>query len=337
MDSVMTELPGFVQIEPVGRCNLRCRMCPVQFRMPGPVRSSTALIEFDVFCRLIEQFENLSELHLQGMGEPLLHPRFFDMVRFAARRGVRVTTNTNLTVLAERQAAECVTSGLHTMHVSVDAASPAVYGAIRVKARLDKVLRNIGRLLEAKKASRSVFPHLRLVAVLMRQNLGELPALVGLASDVGAECLSVQNLSHDFGESSLPEQYRPMRAFIDEQMLGTDDLQQVLDTFEQARSEAARLGIQLRLPSIEPRAHAQDVPGRSRCDWPWRGSYISYDGRAMPCCMVSTPDRINFGNMAEEGVTTVWNSNKYAQFRRGLSSGNPPEICRNCAVYSGTF
>lgn len=25
-------LPQFVQIEPVGQCNLRCRMCPIQFR-----------------------------------------------------------------------------------------------------------------------------------------------------------------------------------------------------------------------------------------------------------------------------------------------------------------
>ena len=30
------ELPKFLQIEPVGQCNLRCQMCPVQFRHDGP-------------------------------------------------------------------------------------------------------------------------------------------------------------------------------------------------------------------------------------------------------------------------------------------------------------
>ena len=29
-------LPTYVQIEPVGQCNLRCQMCPIQFRQDGP-------------------------------------------------------------------------------------------------------------------------------------------------------------------------------------------------------------------------------------------------------------------------------------------------------------
>lgn len=337
MDAVMTELPQFVQIEPVGRCNLRCRMCPVQYRAPAPSYNSSALIKYDDYCRLINQFEGMTELHLQGMGEPLLHPRFFDMVRFAARRGVRVTTNTNLTALAERQAAECVNSGLHTLHVSIDAASPEPYESIRVKASLDKVLRNLERLSAAKRMFKSDLPHVSLVAVLMRLNLGELPALVRLASVVGAESLSVQNLSHDFDEPGLPERYRPMHDFIEEQKLTARDRAQVLDVFEQARSEAARLGIRLRLPSVEPRERSPDIFGVNYCDWPWRGAYVSYDGKAMPCCMVSTPDRIHFGDMSNEGVKAVWSGAAYEEFRRRLASGDPPDICRGCSVYRGTF
>ncbi len=30
------ELPTYVQIEPVGQCNLRCQMCSIQFRQDGP-------------------------------------------------------------------------------------------------------------------------------------------------------------------------------------------------------------------------------------------------------------------------------------------------------------
>jgi hypothetical protein len=53
--------------------------------------------------------------------------------------------------------------------------------------------------------------------------------------------------------------------------------------------------------------------------------------------MVSTPDRINFGNMAEAGVEATWTSPPYQAFRAGLSSDRPPEVCRSCALYSGTF
>jgi radical SAM protein with 4Fe4S-binding SPASM domain len=269
-------------------------------------------------------------------GEPLLHPRFFDMVGFAAQRGIRVTTNTNMTVMTDSRAAECVQSGLHTMHVSLDGAHAAIYESIRVRARFDRVLRNLRRLMKAKAAA-GVLPHVRLVAVVMRQNLDELPDLVRLASEEGAESLSVQHLCHDFGEASLPERYRPMRAFVDEQTLLREDQAYVDTVFKQARAEAQRLDITLRLPNIEPRTHAPDIPGRTRCDWPWRGSYISYDGKAMPCCMVATPDRINFGDMMRDGATAVWNNDAYGDFRERLSSPTPPEVCRSCAIYSGTF
>jgi MoaA/NifB/PqqE/SkfB family radical SAM enzyme len=78
---------------------------------------------FDAFCRLLDEFEGVKELHLQGLGEPLLHARFFDMVRYAAARGVEVSTNTNLTALSRRRAEDCVKSGLRRMQVSLERAS----------------------------------------------------------------------------------------------------------------------------------------------------------------------------------------------------------------------
>ena len=57
----------------------------------------------------------------------------------------------------------------------------------------------------------------------------------------------------------------------------------------------------------------------------------------MPCCMVSTPDRIHFGNMGTQGVDAIWNSAAYQGFRDALDSEAPPAVCSACAVYAGTF
>ena len=57
----------------------------------------------------------------------------------------------------------------------------------------------------------------------------------------------------------------------------------------------------------------------------------------MPCCMVSTPDRANMGNMFQDGAQPVWNNEIYADFRGRLDSAEPPEICRSCALYAGMF
>ena len=79
------------------------------------------------------------------------------------------------------------------------------------------------------------------------------------------------------------------------------------------------------------------TPGRKRCDWPWSGAYISYEGYIMPCCMVSTPDRMNFGRVADRTLVNAWESPEYNRFREQLDSENPPDICKSCSLYWGTF
>jgi radical SAM protein with 4Fe4S-binding SPASM domain len=326
-------LPGFVQIEPVGQCNLACKMCPVVFRDEKP----PAFIGYDVYCGLIDQFPALKELHLQGLGEPLLHPRFFDMVRYAAQRGIEVSTNTNLTALSERRAEECAKSGLARLHVSLDAAEARAYEYIRVGARFSKVLRNLGWLNEAKERLGSARPEIRLVAVAMRANLEQLPALVRLAHRYRVHSLSIQHLAHDFSEASLPVRYQAMRSFVDQETLAGEDPARVRRWFDEARAAARQTGVQLRLPNASPQPRPPLSRGRERCDWPWRGAYIAYSGEAMPCCMVATPDRKNFGSMTREGVEAIWNNDAYGQFRRQLDSDEPPDVCRGCAVYQGKF
>jgi hypothetical protein len=52
--------------------------------------------------------------------------------------------------------------------------------------------------------------------------------------------------------------------------------------------------------------------------------------------MIGTPDRLNFGSMALEGVEEIWNGHHYETFRARLASDDPPEIC-TCSVYTRTF
>jgi MoaA/NifB/PqqE/SkfB family radical SAM enzyme len=337
MNLPTVELPTFLQVEPVGQCNLRCRMCPIQFRQDGPPHGPPAFMAFETFTRLLDQLPGLRELQLQGLGEPMMHPRFFDMVAHAAARGIHVGTNTNLTLLNPARAERCVTSGLAELHASLDGATAPTYERIRVRAYFDRVVANLEVLMETRRRLGSATPKVRIVAVVMRLNLHELPELVRLGHRLGIESVFVQHLCHDFGESSLPAQYRPMRDFVDEQSLLGEEPARVEQFFGLARQAARELGVELRLPRTRPRLHPPGTPGPERCDWPWRGAYVSYQGLAMPCCMVATPDRINFGSMLEEGVEAVWNGAGYQEFRTRLASDEPPEVCRSCSVYTRTF
>jgi MoaA/NifB/PqqE/SkfB family radical SAM enzyme len=331
------DLPRFLQIEPVGQCNLRCRMCPIQFRKDGPPHGPPAFLDFGLFLRLLDEFSGLDRLQLQGLGEPMMHPQFFEMVEAAVARGIEVSTNTNATLLNSRRAERCVTSGLHEIHISIDGATAETYEEIRVRARFDRIIANVEGLVAARRRLGGTNPRIRMVVVAMRKNLAELPALVRLAHRLEIDSVFVQHLCHDFGESRLPAHYRPMRDFVDAETLQGEDHDRVKRSFAEARAVATDLGVALRLPRTRPRQHPPGTPGPSRCDWPWRGAYISYQGLAMPCCMVATPDRIQLGNMALLGADRVWNGAAYQAFREALSSECPPEVCRSCAVYSGTF
>src|SRR5437588_4517121 len=142
----------YAQFEPVGQCNLRCQMCPIQFRRDGPPHGPPAFMPFEVFTRLVDQMAHLRELHLQGLGEPMMHPRFADMVSYATRKGIRVTTNSNLTLLNPERALRSVTSGLYAIHVSIDGATAETYERIRVRSKLDRVLSNLTLILNARRA-----------------------------------------------------------------------------------------------------------------------------------------------------------------------------------------
>jgi radical SAM protein with 4Fe4S-binding SPASM domain len=259
------------------------------------------------------------------------------MVSHAAARGIAVSTNTNLTLMTKARAARTVASGLDTVHVSIDAATAATFEAIRVRARFDRIVANLGHLCAARREAGSPLPRIRLVMVLMRRNLAELPGVLRLAHRHAISTMFVQRLSHDFEETSLPERYRGMRDFVADEMLRDEDAPALERAFAEARAVAEDLGVDLRLPRVRRRTHPPGTPGRNRCDWPWRGLYLAYDGRAMPCCMVSTPDRAELGDVGRGGVAAVWNGDAYREFRSRLDSESPPDVCRSCSLYSGTF
>jgi MoaA/NifB/PqqE/SkfB family radical SAM enzyme len=327
--SLTPPLPRFAQVEPIGRCNLACRMCAVNER-----GDEIAELPLERLREFLDAMPQLRELHLQGLGEPMLHPRFFDMVALAAGRGLRVTCNTNLTLLTEARARRCADSGLAAVYGSIDGASAEVYEAIRRKASFAKVLRNLGRLTAARDAAGGR-PEVVVVTVLQRANLGELPALLRLVHAHGVGELQVQRLARDLAEPSLPARYIPIARYVGEQELRACDLPRAEEVFAQARAVAAELGMRLHLPALRP---AADAPARGpRCTWPWDQLYLTAAGHLLPCCIVGTADIATFGKIFGSDPLAVWHGEAARGFRRALAEGPPPRVCGGCALYHHRF
>lgn len=321
-------LPRFAQIEPVGRCNLACRMCTVNHR-----GDAVAELPLARYLAWLDELPQLEELHLQGLGEPMLHPRFFEMVEIAAARGIRVSANTNLTLLTPERARRCATSGLAQLSVSLDGASAEVYESVRRGASFAKVLRNLERLVAARDAAGGR-PELRGVMVLMRGNLHELPALVRLLHERGVHELLVQRLSSDLEHAGLPARYVPIREFVRAEELAPAGREPAEAVFVQARELAQALGFVLHLPRLAAQAPADGPRG---CRWPSEQLYLTAAGEMLPCCMVATADRASFGPVGDAALAEVWRGAAAQAFRGALESAQPPAVCRSCALYEGRF
>lgn len=327
-------LPHRTQVEVTGACNLRCRMCIVRYAPPLSRRDS---MRFEQFKRLVDGLPGLTEVVLQGIGEPLLAPDIYRMLAYASERGISAGFNTNATLLTHNAATHLLDAGIDWLCFSLDGATPETYEFVRDRSSFAVVERNISRFIALKRQRGLERPRLSLVMVLMQRNFREIPDVVRRAAGWGIDEVFVQNLSHDFSDAP-PEAYAAIAAYVSEQSVETIPRDELDGVYDEARQVAGSLGVKLRLPSADERPPHLLVDGQPvACTWPWDSGYVAYDGTVMPCCMVMGRDRVALGNLRQASYAEIWDGEAFRAFRRGLTDGNPHPVCRGCAMYHGKF
>lgn len=103
-------------IEPVNSCNLRCQMCPVNNGM----KRKKELMNFDLFKKIIDDNPNLEFILLFLWGEPLLHPKIFEMIEYIAKKGIRPVLTTNSTLFTPKIINKIAKSKLDRITISMD-------------------------------------------------------------------------------------------------------------------------------------------------------------------------------------------------------------------------
>ena len=146
----MFMLPSFYVIEPTNRCNLKCSICPNSIGYP----LKRGYMEWDLFVKIINQIKNVAQIiQLYWMGEPLLHTRLIDMIKYIKKNTcAKVIISTNGNLLNKKIANLLIDSGIDKIIISCDAAeSQEVYSQIRTGGDLHLLNNNIISLLEINK------------------------------------------------------------------------------------------------------------------------------------------------------------------------------------------
>ena len=113
-------------------------------------------MELDLFQKIIDDGASFLEfVYLVGMGEPLMNPNIFKMVRYCKAKGIRTGISTNATLLRGEKIEEVFASGLDYIILAFDGATPKVYEKYRKGALFETTKNYILKFLERKKELKS--------------------------------------------------------------------------------------------------------------------------------------------------------------------------------------
>ena len=318
----------WIQVEVTTSCQAACSYCPhTVYRDHWTSRH----LPLSTFRRLLPILAKTRLVHLQGWGEPLLHPDFFSMVSLARQAGCQVGTTTNGMLLEADGLRRLV-----DLELAVVAFSLAGVGekndAVRRGTAFAAVLEKIEALREIKARKGALLPQVHVAYMLLRSGLEDLALLPRALAGLGVSQVVVSTL--DFVASPLlageslrllaPEEYREAAARLDE-------------LADQGRRQGLKVYSYLPHPE-QPGPLCPENPARALC--------VAADGAVAPCVFLNLAvgdetyvtregerpyRRVGFGSLEEDhSFLKIWRSPNYRAFRRDWASGALPSACRGC-------
>ena len=141
----LDDYPPYLQIEPSSICNFRCVFCYQTDESFSEKNSShMGSMTIDLYRKIVDEAEgNIEFLSLASRGEPLISRDFNKMMEYSIGKFLNLKVNTNASLMTEAHCHALLCGGARTIVFSADAAEEPLYSQLRVRGKLDKVLKNI--------------------------------------------------------------------------------------------------------------------------------------------------------------------------------------------------
>jgi MoaA/NifB/PqqE/SkfB family radical SAM enzyme len=313
--------PFLFYIDPSNSCNLAC---------PGCVHSKN-LKERNLFDwkpgllapgRLESLLKTYGPFAVYGAfynyGDPLVNPQTPKFIRLAKSYLLQTGASTNLS-FPKFDAEAYADSGLDYLMLSIDGATQPVYQKFRKKGNLDLVLRNIAKLVEAKRKRNRRTPLLSWNFLAFEHNVHEIDAARSLARELGVDQFAVLN---PFDVSWDDPAVRPagVEPSSDELILGSAEAMHANFNPFPEELDAATIEREFNTSwagRLVPVADGEESAAGHSCHYLYKSMTMDAGGRVLPCCCSPTPERdLIFSEQPEHAaVADHYNSEKYRQAR----------------------
>ena len=169
--AVLTGGPIEITLESTAKCNLYCPMCPRHI-----YTFDNESMDLELYKKVIQDCKDYVEfIWPYGIGEPMIHPNIFEMIRITRDAGIRTGMSTNATLMDDKRADMLLDSGLDYVILAFDGATKETYEKYRIGATFEKTRANILSFLE-KKLARKANMYVVLQMVMLKENSHEVDA-----------------------------------------------------------------------------------------------------------------------------------------------------------------
>lgn len=316
-----------IQVEVTSVCPGRCTYCPHTTQAD---RWRSRHMEAETFARLWPLMRESGRVHLQGWGEPFLHPRFMDFAALARRAGCRVSTTTAGLRMDEALARRIVDSGIDIVAFSLVGTDEAG-NAPRAGIPFERVCEAVRTLQRVRKARMGVHLEVHLAYLLLASRLEAALGLPALMDELDVHAAVISTLDYIAAPGMEAEAFAPHEA---------DKIAAARAVLSRVAEEAAQGGrsVYYDLPAPRTGAGGGVLPCRENAA---RTLYVDAEGRMSPCIYLNLPvdpidptcreavNRRVFGTV-HEGPLAVWESGPFRAFRAALESPAPDAPCRDC-------
>jgi MoaA/NifB/PqqE/SkfB family radical SAM enzyme len=313
-----------LQVEPTTRCNFICGFCC------GRSMDQSDL-SFERFVEMLSRFPELEHVELHGEGEPLMHPRIFDMAKLASNRGIKVSSITNGSHFTPGNIEAILDSGLEHIFVSIESADEEEFRDIR-GGKLTKVTEGIRALLAARNARPQKLPAIGFAVTVLKRTRDALPKIVDLYKELGMDGgVSLHMLN------SMPAYTSSYHRGMETQLLGKLDQALAWSRYARTVEREAVMGNGVHFSDQIFGQMAGGGPAKNRrareyrsCSWLDHGLYVNRHGDSSGCARIKNTKAFGFGAIAETPAEfVVANRDRMAE---QLRSGDVPEACKGCFI-----
>jgi radical SAM protein with 4Fe4S-binding SPASM domain len=304
--------PFGIKFEVSSLCNLRCIMCP----LTKGLKRKQGILKFSNFKQVYDEISP-SYLNLTGIGEPLLNPDLFKIIKYARDKGTIVKLDTNATLLDKKNIKKLLLSKPSIISVSIDGSDKRTYEKIRRGAKFDSVINNLKDLVEQRNNMKSR-TKIHVNFVLLKENIKNIVKFIKYIDSLGVDSINGDIALPLGGNKNIKERE------IDKKIIKKTK-QELRKINTNASLNIEHVNDFLNYGWKNPKKYRRKI-----CFYPWYYPSITWDGFLIPCCYVCD-NEVVFGNVLKDGFMNVWNGKKIREFRKSLAKKREG-FCRNCFI-----